>query len=371
MLQCKTVGGRNFIYRGPAVELTRLFGYEIEPQRKVPEDVFSQPLGGELAVGESLRVALGNSLGAARKSNKMTEVVLRVDEDPDHERTCPVRDAVLEVGFADESAAAVSAGWLAAQLSRAMDERSKDCLLLIAAYGEEGKKARRVAAWIFPQDEAFRFTAGKEGNDIELLTEIFSRTSALRKMAVFEGKKLTTNFITADVLDFQFGRADDVADFWITRFLEARLSITPAAGTKVLADALKRASEADISPEENEQVHNAALAIRTMPQTHWSLEEVANTFLSGSAREVFLAAAPNDIARTSSFKMDRPALERGLSFRNFKLTKNVYISAPIEEVGEDKIVRVERVDGAAEDGTGEKVRIDAEVLQDRLGSRHV
>ncbi|HEY2716678.1 MAG TPA: nucleoid-associated protein [Solirubrobacterales bacterium] len=353
------------------MDLTRLFGYEIEPQRTVEEDLFNPPLGGELAIGESLRVALDNSLRVAQKSNKMTEVVLRVDEDPDRERTCPVRDAVLEVAFGDESAAAAGADWLAAQLSRAMDERSKDCLLLIAAYGEDGKKTRRVAAWIFPQDEAFRFTAGKEGNDIELLTEIFSRTSALRKMAVFEGKRLATNFITADVLDFQFGRADDVADFWITQFLEARLSITSAAGTKVLADALKRASEADISPAENEQVHNAAIAIRTMPQSHWSLEEVANTFLSGNAREVFLAAAPNDIARTSSFKMDRPALERGLSFRNFKLTKNVYVSAPIEEVGEDKIVRVERAEGAADDGTGEKVHIDAEIVQDRLGSRHV
>jgi hypothetical protein len=367
----RAVGPRHLSYPGPVVELTRLFGYAIEAQRKVPEDLFCPPLGGELAVGESLRVALDNSLRAAQKSGKMTEVVLQVDENPDNKRTCPLRDAVLEVGFAEDEAAAVGAHWLASQLSRAMDERSKECLLLIAAYEEEGSEKRRVAVWIFPQDEAFRFTAGEDGNDIELLTEIFSRTSAWRKMAVFEGRKLATNFITADVLDFQTGRSDDVADFWITRFLEARLSITPAAGTKFLADALKRASEADVSPEENEQVHNAALAIRTMPQTHWSLEEVGDTFLSGKAREVFLAAAPNETARTSSFKMDRPALERGLSFRNFKLAKNVYVSAPIEEVGEDKVVRVERVDGTAADGRSEKIRIEADVVQDRLGSRHV
>lgn len=350
------------------MELTRLFGYAIEPQRKVPDDLFNEPLGGKLAVGESLRIALDNSLRTAEKSNKMSEVVLRVDEDPDHDRTCPVRDAVLKVTFGDDEDPSAGAVWLACQLSRAMDQRSKECLLLVAAYEEEGKSKRRMAAWIFPQDEAFRFTSGEDGNDIELLTEIFSRTSAYRKMAVFEGRKLATSFISAQVLDFQFGRKDDVADFWIERFLEARLSITPAAGTKLLADALKRASDADISPTENEQVHNAALAIRTMPQTHWSLDEFADTFLAGKAREVFLATPPNATARISSFELDRPALERSLAYRNFKLPNNVWVSAPIEEVGDDKLVRLERADDA-HDGTGEKISIEAEVVQDRLGSR--
>jgi hypothetical protein len=308
----------------------------------------------------------------AEKSEKMTEIVLDVDEDPAHERTCPVRDAVLKAAFdEDDDVASTGALWLGCQLSRAMDERSKECLLLIATYGEEGIRKKRLAMWIFPQDEAFRFTPGADGNDIELLTEIFSRTSALRKMALFEGKNLPMNFIKAKVLDFQTGRPDDVADFWITRFLEAKLSITAAAGTKVLADGLKRASQADLSLVESEQVHNAALAIRTMPQTNWSLKEVADTFLSGKAAEVFLATAPNETARTSSFILDRPGLERGLNFRNFKLTRNVYVSAPIEEVGDDKVVRVERVDAVDGAGVGEKVVIDAEVLQDRLGSRHV
>jgi hypothetical protein len=182
------VRGENFLRGFVAVELKRLFGYEIEPQRTVPDDLFNEPLGGGLAVGESLRIALDNSLKAAEKSKKMSEVVLRVDEDPEHERTCPARDAVLKVTFDEDEEAAAAAAWLASQLSHAMDQRSKECLLLIAAYWEDRKPKRRMAAWIFPQDEAFRFTPGEDGNDIELLTEVFSRTSAYRKMAVFEGK---------------------------------------------------------------------------------------------------------------------------------------------------------------------------------------
>ena len=351
------------------MDLSRLYGFAIEPQRLVDEDLFNDPLGGQLPVRDSLRVALDNSLRAAEKSGRMTEVVLKVNQDPKEDRTCPVRDAALAVAFGDKDEAAEGALFLGRHLSKAMDERSPECLFLLAAYSEKGNEKRRVALWIFPQDEAFRFTPGQD-NDIELLTEIFSRTSALRKMALFQGKNIATNFLRANVLDFQTGRADDVAAFWIRRFLEAGLSITPTAGTKVLADALKRASDAELSPQENQQVHAAALALHTIPQTHWSLEEVANNFLSGKARDVFLSTAENDAARTSTFELDRPALQRGLSYRNFRLPDNVWISAPIDQVGDDKVVQIEATDeDDSESGIGERVKVEAEVIQDRLGSR--
>jgi 37-kD nucleoid-associated bacterial protein len=355
------------------VELVRLYGYAIEPQRLTAEDLFNEPLGGSLPVRKSLRVALDNSLRTAEKSGKMTDVTLRLNEDPEAERTCPVRDAIMSLAFKEPEEAAKAALFLATQLSRAMDERSPECLLLIAGYSEENSEKHRVAAWVFPQDEAFRFTPGHDGNDIELLTEIFSRTSALRKMALFEGKNLPTQFGGARALDYQTGRSDDVAGFWIQRFLEARLAITAAAGTKVLADALKRASDADLTPEENQQVHAAALAIHTMPQTHWSLEEVANSFLTGKARDVFLSTAENEATRTSTFELDRPALQRGLSYRNFQLPNNVWVSAPIEEVGDGKTVSLEDAgaDVGGEGGPREVLKIEANVVRDRLGSRRV
>lgn len=352
------------------MKLERLYGFAIEPQRLVDEDLFNEPLGGELTVRDTLRVALDNSLRAAEKSGRMTEVTLQVNSDPDAERTSPVRDAALSVAFGTEEDAADGALFLGHQLSRAMDDRSPECLFLIAAYTENDAAKARVALWIFPQDEAFRFTPGEDDNDIELLTEIFSRTSALRKMALFEGKKISTSFLKANVLDYQTGRADDVARFWISRFLGAVLSITPAAGTKVLADALKRAADADLTPAENQQVHAAALAVHTMPQTQWSLEEVADKFLSGKAREVFLATAENDATRTSTFDLDRPALLRGLSFRNFRLPGDVWVSAPLDQVGDGKLVQVEQTaEDDGETGPGERLRLEAEVIQDRLGSR--
>lgn len=354
------------------MDLFRLFGFGIEPQRLIDEDLFNDPLGGLLAVNASLRTALENSLRIAEASERLTQVTLKVNLDPGAERTSPVRDALIAVAFGTAADSKEGALLLSRQLSRAMDERSPECLFLLAAYRDGAEEERRVALWIFPQDEAFRFSPGEHDNNIELLTDIFSRTSALRKMGLFTGKNLTTHFLDGLVLDYQTGRADDVAGFWIQRFLEARLAITPAAGTKVLADALKRASDAELSAEENRQVHTAALAIHTMPQTHWSLEQVANQFLTGKARDVFLSTAENDTTRTSVFELDRAALDRGLSYRNFRLPNGIWVSAPIEQVGDDKLVQVETADpAAADDGLSERIRIDAEVLQDRLASRRV
>jgi len=64
------------------MDLSRLYGFAIEPQRLVDEDLFNDPLGGQLPVRDSLRVALDNSSRAAEKSGRMTEVILKVNQDP-------------------------------------------------------------------------------------------------------------------------------------------------------------------------------------------------------------------------------------------------------------------------------------------------
>lgn len=355
------------------MKLFRLFGFAIQPQRLVDPDAFADPPGGRLPVSATLRNALSRSLKTAESSGRMTQVVLNVDPDPDKGRTSPVRDATISLAFDEKKAAGAAALSLAQHLSRAMDDRSPECLFLVAAYRDEGSAERRVASWIFPQDEAFRFSPGdgSDQTDIELLTDIFSRTSGLRKMALFSGKKIKSHFLTARVLDFQTGRSDDVAGFWVERFLDAQLAITPVAGTKVLADGLRRASEADLSIDEKRQVHAAALAIYTMPKNQWSLEEVADQFLSGRGKEIFLDVAENEETRTSVFDLDRPTLEKRLNVRNFRLPQGVWVSAPIQQVGDGKVVQIDEHRDENGNETIERLRVEADVIQDRLSSRRV
>ncbi len=134
------------------VNVFRLFGYAIEPQRTVSDGEFVDPEGGSLPIRASLRSALAKSLKVAEDSGLMTQVTLDLDRGADGHRSSLVRDAVLDLAFRRGSASERGALGLARQLSRAMDYRSRDCLFLCAAYREGDK--RRVALWIFPQDES-------------------------------------------------------------------------------------------------------------------------------------------------------------------------------------------------------------------------
>lgn len=61
----------------PTVNLVRLYGFAIEPQR-LAGDLFTEPLGGKVPIRKTLRVALDNFLRTAEKSGKMTDVTLRL-----------------------------------------------------------------------------------------------------------------------------------------------------------------------------------------------------------------------------------------------------------------------------------------------------
>jgi hypothetical protein len=328
---------------------------------------FVAPAGTQINWTPELEGALTSALAAART---MTTVDLRVDTAPEV-RTSEVRDSVMALAFGEEEAAAASADRLAARLSSSMDDRSKPGLFLAAAYRTEGGPLRRVALWIFPQDEAFRLSEAT----IELLNDIFSRTSTLRKLARFEGQNVRSGFMSARVLDFQAGAIDEVARFWIERFLDAHLSISDEAGTRLLAQTIARVSDRALTPEQREQLQAAAIAIRTMPAPRWSLEQFANQMLSDPLREAFLSEVPNEESRQSVFGLDRQVLDDSLRSRIFRLESGVTVYAPLGDVEGVRISHVPTADAAGlgeETGrnvVGERLHVEGTVVEDKLSRR--
>ena len=347
--------------------LFRLYAYAVEPQRTVLEKDFAAPIGGPIAIGAALRGALDGALAAARAERRSTRVLIRVDPDP-AVRTSPVRNSVMELAFASRTERAeVGAVDLAARLSSAMDNRSPACLFLAAAYRDNASAlSREVALWIFPRDDAFRFRS--QAQAIDLLSDVFSRTSRLRKLARFSGRNLRTDFLDADVLDFQAGGMGGVADFWIERFLEASLAITPDAGTRMLADAFRKAAQADLTFVQREQLQAALMAVRNRPAQRSSLEQIAAEFLAPDVAAPFLAAAPNPESARSMFALNRDLFDQTVNYRVFRLDTGVWVSAPLDEIGQS--VQVTRTGGdAAQAGTGERVRVEGTVVEDKLSAR--
>jgi hypothetical protein len=241
-----------------------------------------------------------------------------------------------------------------------MDRRSYPCLFTVAAAGDTDR--RSVTMWTFPQEEAFQFQSASPRPSIELLTDIFSRTSRLRKAAVFEGKNLKTDFIRGKVFDFQTTSVSrEVADFWIVRFLHGVLAIHGPTGTRHLARCLRAAYEKTEGIDAKEQIYSSVVAVRQSRRPRWSLQEFADHYLTGEARQAFVRAVPNQETLDSSFDFDRNTFDATLNFRIFGLNTGVFVSSPLGEVGKSVVLS----------GTRQKtLRCEGTVIEEHLRTRH-
>jgi hypothetical protein len=299
----------------------------------------------------------------------MTRVALHVDTRPSS-RTSPVRDNVMSVAFsARTTQAQAAAEALATKVSLAMDLRSEPSLFLVAAYRENASHPdRQVALWVFPRGEGFRFDPRR--HRIQPVGDYFDRKSTWRKLAFFTGKDVRTHFLEADVLDMQASATRNVADLWSERFLEAGLAITKEGGTRMLAQVFSKTSMLDLPITGREQLNAAVMALRQTPQQRWSVRAVADQFLDAAIGDQFIAQAPNYESSQSLFALDKDLFGRTLNFRVFKLEGDIYVSSPLEQIGDGKIVMVESVDSPdGRETTGEQLRVKGAIVEDRLRQR--
>src|SRR5258706_1753871 len=180
--------------------LIRLYAHSVAPSGVAQ--------GGAVATTKEIQAAL---LDAHVKAGLDQALPVSFAIDP-ATRTCAMRDRMMAVAFGDTSAANKAADDVARRLAAAMDQRSKRCLLVISMRGEKKTDARHIEVWTFPRDEAFQLST--KASRIDLLDDVFSRSSRLRKAASFEGRNLRTQFLSGRVLDFQANASDRfIADY--------------------------------------------------------------------------------------------------------------------------------------------------------------
>jgi len=288
------------------MDLFRVHAYAVSPSRKSDKPI--SPEGGEVNITAPLGRVIRENIESAR-----FEVRTTVDFEVDPAtRTNAMRDLVLAFGFEKSRSDPPVGLQLAERLSQAMDQRSAPCLFVLAAF--RGGDQREVYMWVFPRDAAFRLVRGRGGPSIEVLTDVFSQTSRLRKAAQFRGGKGRADFLSGQALDFQTGYAERrVADFWVVRFLECTFSIRGEAGTRMLAQAVRAAYENAASVEDKEAVFTAAMAARRTPQRRMSLASFADRYLADPVKKTFLEAAPNKAIVTSTGRPSRQHCTSGSS----------------------------------------------------------
>ena len=327
-----------------------------------PEEV-SAPPGGRVPASDDLRAALQAAIERTREGawTSVKFVVEQIDDAQGRRRSSETRDAFLALAFGDDTTADEAARSLALRLARSMDRRSPTNLLVLGADSEGGLGS--VRAWTFPRDDAFRFNEATAPT-IELLADVFSRTSGLRKAARFDGENHDGSFIGGDALDFQTGsNSFEVANYWIGTFLGCRLGVTPTIGTQLVSRALRKLDEQLADPEERQSLTVAAMALRHSPRTNWTLQDIAEQFFPANLRQPLLAASDRPEMNNAPFQINHELFDTLVATRVFSLESGVIVTSPISEVGTadepDKPVVVR----------GNQIRVAGTVAKEKLRGR--
>ena len=341
----------------------RIWAFAVLPARMLAAEDVTAPRGGRVPTSDDLRAALQAAIERTREG-AWTSVKFRVDQIDDafgRRRSSESRDAFLALAFGNDATADEAAQGLALRLATAMDRRSPTNLLVFGADVEGGLASVRV--WTFPQDDAFRFNEAVAPT-IELLADVFSRTSSLRKAARFDGENHDGSFIGGDALDFQTGsNSFEVANYWIGRFLGCELGVTPTVGTQLVARAFRKLDEKLADPEERQTLTVAAMALRHSPRTNWTLQDIAEQFFPANLREPLLAASGKPEMNNAPFRLNHELYDTLVATRVFSLESGVIVTSPITEVATpndpDKSVVV----------TGNQLRVEGTVAKETLRGR--
>jgi hypothetical protein len=196
--------------------LDRVYAYTVTPQRTVEEASQIDPKGGPVHIDASLRKMVSTSVQRIGASALST-----VDFDIEADRSNPVRDDVMITAFGNTQAPRAATESLAAHLSATMDNRSHVALLLVIVEREDD--SRRVSLLMLPREGDVLLMKQRPSEAeviLNVLRDAFAAGSELRKLARLAGHESRTQFLSAEVLDFQLAsQQKNVADFWIERFL--------------------------------------------------------------------------------------------------------------------------------------------------------
>lgn len=320
--------------------IVRLYAYSVLPQKGLEGAELRQPEGG--------RVANADVIAAIEESRAQAnlEERTRVDFTMLNGRQNEARNLILKLAFGEGPAVKAAADGLALRLSTSMDRRSHKYFFVAGvAKDDEHPDTRAVTLWVFPSDEVFRPGQNGADLDVQLLKDVFSRTSTLKKAVLFEGRNHNADFLYGRVLDTQAtARVQGVANFWVADFLAAHLSLNADAGSRLLGNGLRAAHKAATTTEEKDEVIAALLIARGLqrrpPQT---LARFAEAHLpTEHLRDAFLkAVGRNQDTLNGRFEFSKAAFDDVVPFRQFHLEGNIVVTAPFDEIGGERLRLVE------------------------------
>lgn len=311
--------------------LQRVYAFAVTPQRRTADDDRVEPEGGAVKLTHALRDVIGNAFDKIGRGTLAT-----VDFELGSDRAHVVRDEVMAVAFGATKTPRAAAARLATRLADTMDNRSHAALLVVAVETDDPK--RRISLLVLPREDVIQLGgASSDEYLLNVLRDAFSTGSGLRKLARAQGHDSQTQFLSAEVLDFQLASAKRItADFWIQSFLGAKPRIDSPNGSRQLAAALQRAFDA-ADQDNRDAVFAAMFKASSGTVTRTSLVNYSDN-VPEALHEQFFRGVPDEVSR-SLFAVDRGIMKENLARRIITTEHGVIISAPTDAVGKSVEVK--------------------------------
>lgn len=286
------------------------------------------------------------------------EVTFKPADDGTQENIC--RTLILQY---QKAPTLTNAQQIVERLRDVTDRRSGIGLVFIMN-GQHGIKNRTVISR-FPANEAILAQVDAGGLDVEFLDQVFIRKMSAYKAIMLEDADPSAKYWSGYATDRQAGGApENISGYWLDEFLAADFSETPKAGTKRLADALKKAVKANPNLSVKTEIASAVSLAPTALKgkmisiddfcLHFGLSEDAVSSIKGQMRKPSLVS--------KKFKFDEQEFMKTVPYRSVEMDSGAILTAPSDEFDE--------VFAVTEESEG-KVRISTEgrVSDQRMAKR--
>lgn len=230
---------------------------------------------------------------------------------------------------------------LATRLEEMTDGRS-DFGLLFLISGEEGRDHKIIISR-FPTDTAILADEKKRSLTVEFLERVFMKSATSYKAVLYRDSSFQSGFWTGKAVDRQINNRNiSLSNYWIADFLESDFSLTPAAGTRRLAIALRNAAKRSGLDVKTEIIAAVTLA-GSLRGKRTSITEFEQRYtLSAEARAAIRKELKSPRLADERFQFDGDEFDALVGYRSIELDNGAMMTAQSSEF--DQVFHPEVID---------------------------
>jgi hypothetical protein len=219
---------------------------------------------------------------------------------------------------------------IAERLYNLTDKRSGLGLLFLIS-GTEGSQHKIVISR-FPTDSAILAEEKRTGLTVAFLERVFMKSATSYKAAVYQDQSLKAGFWLGSAVDKQINSSvNELSAYWIFDFLDSSFRITPAAGTRRLAAALRNAARSATDVAIKSEIAAAVTLAGGFAGKKISISEFASSMnLSREATSAIVQQLRNPDTANEQFRFDVGEFRNQVAYRSVQLDNGGLLTAESE-----------------------------------------